>query len=47
MVKAGYVEREILHPQLGAHMGKRVVDAVPSADGQRVFVRIVDAANHR
>jgi hypothetical protein len=42
MAAAGYVEREILHPQLGSHMGLRVVAATPSADGRHVFVKIVD-----
>lgn len=42
MTKAGYIEREILQGGYSDYNGRRIVDAIPSADGRRVFVKVVD-----
>jgi hypothetical protein len=42
MTNAGFVQHGIVEPQNAAHRGLKVVDAVPSEDGQSVFLRIVD-----
>ena len=43
MKQAGFVERGILQDTYGPHMGKRIVEAVPSADGQSIFIKVVDS----
>ena len=40
MKRAGYVARRMFNEQLGSDMGKRIVDAVPSADGRILFLKI-------